>query len=188
MLDIEQAVRSRVPGRLRLRHPVVRMLGEDVLEEVRGLVLGIDGVESVEVNPVTGSVLVLWDEDVLPGDELLTTLDVYVAMALFDPEVSARLEASADPSVAAAVRRFADRLLRKGSRVVGHAAHLVAGTDAGAAGEKTVLRRAGNRVMLGAVLATLLSLAVKGRGLHTAAGLLFTVLLLPHLVDHRKGI
>ncbi len=65
MLDIEQAVRSRVPGRLRLRHPVVRMLGEDVLEEVRGLVLGIEGVESVEVNPVTGSVLVLWDEDVL---------------------------------------------------------------------------------------------------------------------------
>lgn len=185
MLDIEQAVRSRVPGRLRLRHPVVRMLGEDVLEEVRGLVLGIEGVESVEVNPVTGSVLVRWDEDVLSGDELLTTLDVYVAMALFDPEVSARLEASADPTVAAAVRRFADRLLRKGSRVVGHAAHLVAGADAG---EKTVLRRAGNRVMLGAVLATLLSLAVKGRGLHTAAGLLFTALLLPHLVDHRKGI
>ena len=187
MLDIEQAVRSRVPGRLRLRHPVVRMLGEDVLEEVRGLVLGIDGVESVEVNPVTGSVLVLWDEDVLSGDELLTTLDVYVAMALFDLEVSARLEASADPTVAAAVRRFADRLLRKGSRVVGHAAHLVAGSDAGA-GEKTVLRRAGNRVMLGAVLATLLSLVVKGRGLHAAAGLLFTALLLPHLVDHRKGI
>lgn len=187
MLDIEQAVRSRVPGRLRLRHPVVRMLGEDVLEEVRGLVLGIEGVESVEVNPVTGSVLVRWDEEVLSGDELLTTLDVYVAMALFDPEVSARLEASSDPTVAAAVRRFADRLLRKGSRVVGHAAHLVAGADAGA-GEKTVLRRAGNRVMLGAVLATLLSLAVKGRGLHTAAGLLFTVLLLPHLVDHRKGI
>jgi cation transport ATPase len=50
----------RLPGRVRIRVPGARRNGA-MLEEIGEYIRGIEGVRSVEANPVTGSVLVHYD-------------------------------------------------------------------------------------------------------------------------------
>ena len=67
----------RLPGRLRLRVPAIRQIDQAQQEWAfvwRDLLDGTGEIESVEVNPTTGSVLIRYDPDRLTEAELLAFL------------------------------------------------------------------------------------------------------------------
>jgi copper chaperone CopZ len=62
-----------VPGRLRVKTPTLRsMAGEE--QRVSEFFDHLEGVERVTVNPLTGSVLVHYDPEILESEEILEVL------------------------------------------------------------------------------------------------------------------
>lgn len=62
-------VRSFMDGRVRLRHPALQ--NERVARMTRDGIAAIPGVLSVEVNPLSGSALLLYDSNRLNKDQLM---------------------------------------------------------------------------------------------------------------------
>lgn len=62
-----------VPGRLRIRTSVVKN-NKARSEEVRGLLLSVPGVETVDINLTTGSCLVTYDTCATTRDHLVSLL------------------------------------------------------------------------------------------------------------------
>lgn len=67
-LHLLKYVRSFVDGRVRIRHPALHSESVAALTETR--MKAIDGVTSVECNPVSGSVLLTYDCAAIPRDHL----------------------------------------------------------------------------------------------------------------------
>ena len=61
-------VRSFVDGRVRIRHPALRHDG--VLRMAREKMGAIEGVQSVEGNSVSGSILITYDSRAIPRERL----------------------------------------------------------------------------------------------------------------------
>lgn len=61
-------VRSFVDGRVRIRHPALRHAA--VLHLAQEKMSGITGVQSVEGNSVSGSILIIYDSATLPRERL----------------------------------------------------------------------------------------------------------------------
>ena len=61
-------VRSFVDGRVRIRHPALRH--EGVLRLAREQMGSITGVQSVEGNSLSGSILITYDSKTIPRDQL----------------------------------------------------------------------------------------------------------------------
>ena len=51
MAEFKDAIRSLLPGRLRLRHPMLREMTADDVASLRDLLMGIDGMVDVTINP-----------------------------------------------------------------------------------------------------------------------------------------
>ena len=56
------SVRSFVPGRLRLRHPALAELSDDLADGLVAWLKTKPGMTEVTLNPRVGSLLLLWDE------------------------------------------------------------------------------------------------------------------------------
>lgn len=69
MLSVADTVTSFIDGRVRLRHPALRNAA--TADMVASMVSGVDGVESVQVNPRTGSLLIFYDAEKLSREKLL---------------------------------------------------------------------------------------------------------------------
>ncbi|GAB1252960.1 HMA2 domain-containing protein [Desulfovibrio falkowii] len=67
-LHLLRYVRSFVDGRVRIRHPALRNGSVAALAETR--LKAIAGVNAVECNPVSGSVLILYDSKAIPKERL----------------------------------------------------------------------------------------------------------------------
>lgn len=65
MSEIRDAIRSLLPGRLRLRHPMLYKISPEEVESLRDLLLGIEGMTEVTINPNVGSALLFWNPQVL---------------------------------------------------------------------------------------------------------------------------
>ncbi len=59
-----------VPGRLRVRNPMFKN-NPAMVDEIRNCLQNAAGVESISSNPLTGSVVVNYDPDLLPPEQLL---------------------------------------------------------------------------------------------------------------------
>ena len=66
---VSDIVTSFIDGRVRLRHPALRNAA--TADMVASMVSGVDGVESVQVNPRTGSLLIFYDAEKLSREKLL---------------------------------------------------------------------------------------------------------------------
>lgn len=55
MADIRDCVRSLLPGRARLRHPMLHGLEAESCRDVAGMLETIPGVTGVSINPRVGS-------------------------------------------------------------------------------------------------------------------------------------
>jgi copper chaperone CopZ len=63
-----------VPGRLRVRIPAVKNNpGKE--RDVQAVLGGVDGIESISVNTMTGSVVVKYDSKSLDSQQILKTLE-----------------------------------------------------------------------------------------------------------------
>jgi copper chaperone CopZ len=62
---------SFVPGRVRLRFSELK--NRAAAESAKARILQTPGIRAVEVNPVTGSILIEYDLAVLPTEKLLQT-------------------------------------------------------------------------------------------------------------------
>jgi hypothetical protein len=65
-----------VPGRLRIRIPAVKRLPE-LGPEVQGAFLGLDGIEYIRVNPVTGSVVFRYDPAAIDSTRIFNRLTAH---------------------------------------------------------------------------------------------------------------
>jgi hypothetical protein len=105
----------RLPGRLRLRVPALRQIDHTQQEWAfvwRDLLDGTEEIESVEVNPTTGSVLIRYDPDRLTEAELLAFLQAVNRLVLQHVDRLAALPPTALPE---ALRRLV-RSVRAGMR------------------------------------------------------------------------
>lgn len=149
---------SRLPGRLRLRHPALRR--PQCNAAALALLAGLDGTTLATGNAATGGLLLLYDH-------------TRIAPAAMEAQVAAALGDMLDPvpaPVAAVVVPVApspDKVLR--------------------GGRGRPVSRAVNIGMLASMAATLLALAA-GRKLHAAFGVAHLAFLAVHLAIHRKKL
>ena len=68
-LRLLKYVRSFVDGRVRLRHPALR--NENVLQRAAERLRALEGVQSVEGNAASGSVLIVYDSERIPRDRVI---------------------------------------------------------------------------------------------------------------------
>jgi hypothetical protein len=71
----------QIPGRLRIKTPLIKQK-RYVGQEVRELLLLIEGVHSVDINSVTGSIVVRYAPDALGPDQIVEVLE---RKGYFDP-------------------------------------------------------------------------------------------------------
>ena len=68
-MSIVDCITSFVDGRVRLRHPALK--DRDTAELVCTVVGGVEGITSVQANPLTGSLLIYYDVEKLTREQLL---------------------------------------------------------------------------------------------------------------------
>ena len=77
------SVVSRLPGRLRIRHPLLR--DPRRIAEAGAQAWEVDGVEQVEAQPITGSLLIRYDHYKTTEDQLLSCFTQYISGRTFSP-------------------------------------------------------------------------------------------------------
>ena len=92
MADIRDCVRSLLPGRARLRHPMLFGLDAESCREVCGMLETVDGVTGASINPRTGSLLITWNEAETSSETLLETIEGFAAFFFADQAGSRRLQ------------------------------------------------------------------------------------------------
>ena len=93
--SLTASVRSFVPGRLRLRHPALTALSDDLAEGLVSWLKTKPGMTEVALNPRVGSLLLLWNEE--EADWTFEELAEEAAglFALFAPAAEAAYEDAA---------------------------------------------------------------------------------------------
>ena len=156
----ESWIVSRLPGRLRLRHPSWR--GAPALSALRDECLGWDGVLEAEANPASGSLLLRFDATRLP----LAALEARLHDRLGPPPGAARVpDRARDGGMGRAGSGWADRLPQPSPQV----------------------NRVAKYGMLGSGALMLLALGVSTR-LHAVAGGVYVALTLAHMLHHRRKL
>lgn len=63
-----------VPGRVRMKTPELKG-NTTLLQEVASCFQGQEGIESIETNPLTGSVVILYNQQILPVQHMTNLLE-----------------------------------------------------------------------------------------------------------------
>lgn len=173
--ELKDALTSLMPGRARLRHPALKDLDGDTCQMLTDAVAGLQGVESVRVNPRVGSLLITWDEEQTDAATLLQTLQPWAQMLVADaPNASC-------PAAARACQANVNDLANKA--LDGLARVLAPDVRAGGRARRT----AQNRLMLALGTGSVSSLAL-GKNWHAGLGWGFVAMLALHLWQHRKVV
>lgn len=178
-MSVLDCITSFVDGRVRLRHPALKDAA--TAELVTAVVSGVDGITAVQVNPVTGSLLIFYDPDKLSREQLLELAEQGAA---FIPGMAQETVENATDDAADEGEKPAGPAARAVKAVkelapVDELIHLLAGRGA---------TRFVNRAMLVTLAASLAGLPLGNKLLHTAAGGAFVGGVLQHLLAHRKSI
>ena len=99
MADINDCVRSLLPGRARLRHPMMYKMAAETINQVTGMIMAMPGVTKAEVNPRVGSLLIEWKEEETTGETILGTIEMYAAM--YAAQAAETVEAEEAPTLPA---------------------------------------------------------------------------------------
>lgn len=196
MADIRDCVRSLLPGRARLRHPMLFGLDAESCREICGMLETVAGVTGASINPRTGSLLITWNEAETSAETLLETIEGFAAFFFADhgEEVQAEEHRPADEACPgeSALRRAGcaaecalDKVESAGVTTFGAAARVLMPASA-KRNPKRAARILQNRTMLGALALSIGALGVKQTGLHLWAGAAFLALLALHLGQRRR--
>ena len=190
MADIRDCVRSLLPGRARLRHPMLHGLEAESCREVAGMLETIPGVTGVSINPRVGSLLITWNEAETTAETLLETVEGYAAIFFAaGAEDEAGAAAPADEKETSCTAEAAGSVLGRiesaGVGTFGAAARTLM-PETSRRNPKRAARILQNRTMLGALALSIGALGVRQTGLHLWAGVAFMALLALHLQQHRR--
>lgn len=172
-MSVLDCITSFVDGRVRLRHPALKEAA--TAELVTAVVSGVEGIVSVQANPVTGSLLIFYDPEKLSREQLLELAEQGAAfLPGMTDEAENADEATKSEGTAARAMKAVKELAP-----VDELLQLLGGRGA----TKFV-----NRAMLVTLAASLAGLPLGNKLLHTAAGGAFVGGVLQHLLAHRKAI
>lgn len=85
-------IASAVPGRIRVRHPLLRR--NDRYREALSRLEALDAVRVAESNPAVGSVLLTYDPAVLAADDAWSQIEALLSAVLHPAETAPPQEAS----------------------------------------------------------------------------------------------
>ena len=108
MISVSDCVVSAVEGRVRLRHPVLKYAA--TADMAAAVVAGVEGVTKASVNPVTGSLLIFYDPEILSRDKLMELAEQAAAL-LPDAEKSASSARCVDRLLSRRATRMVDTVL-----------------------------------------------------------------------------
>ena len=172
-MSVLDHVTSFVDGRVRLRHPALKDAA--TAELVCSVVGAVEGITSVQSNPLTGSLLIYYDVEKLTREQLLELAEQGAAFIPGLNEEEAPAAETAETAEGEAAPRKACRVCAP----VDEGFQLLTGRGA----TKFV-----NRAMLVSLIASLAALPLGSRAVHTAAGGVFVSGVLQHLIAHRKTL
>ena len=172
-MSVLDHVTSFVDGRVRLRHPALKDAATADL--VCSVVGAVEGITSVQANPVTGSLLIYYDAEKLTREQLIELAEQGAA---FIPG----MEGEGAPAEAAAVAEGAEGEKRKVCKACAPVDELLSFLT------KRSTTKFIDRAMLVSIIASLAALPLGNRSVHTAAGGVFVGGLLQHLLAHRKAL
>lgn len=192
---IDQYVTSLVNGRARLRHPALKGLDAETSESLRQAALAIEGVLDVTVNPRVGSLLAVWDPQVVGVEDLKAALTFGLQMldsqeaceacaceaGESDADETSERKCCCAEKAKSCVAPAVNAVAKAGNTVLDQAAKVMAPNVANV---RRARRLAQNRLMLAAGVSTVASLAFK-TGWHAYLGWAFTLFLAAHLYQHR---
>jgi hypothetical protein len=95
---VDSAYIHALEGRLRIKIPQVKGSAEKALEVERYL-RHLTGVESVSANPVTGSVLILYNPRLTDQESLISALMEFVSLSLSSPNAVRTRSQAATPGI-----------------------------------------------------------------------------------------
>lgn len=179
-MELQTYVRSFIRGRVRIRHEALAGIGQEEIKFIESVVLAVEGVQKVSVNPTVGSALLVWDPEVLSIEQLKEHLACWLAM-LGCNEMQAHTAENNDQSQSCAtevlnlVQSVACLLLDEAAKVLAP----------GVKNVKRARRLTQNRIMLGFASASVASLAFN-KGSHGVFGWGFAAFALLHLWQHRR--
>ena len=198
MADIRDCVRSLLPGRARLRHPMLHGLEAESCREVAGMLETIPGVTGVSINPRVGSLLITWNEAETTAETLLETVEGYAAIffaAGAEDEAGAAAPADEKETSCTACRAV-ERAAEAAGSVLGRIESAGVGTFGAA--PRTLSPKAWSRnrrpaarirktpTMRGALALSVGARGVRQGGLHLGAGAAFRALLANSRQQHRR--
>ncbi len=186
MSEFKDCIRSIVPGRVRLRHPMIRTMTAEDRETARQWLMSIESVFGVDFNPAVGSALILWDAEKLSTDAFLEQLENLIMMAAGMMGGEAQGTEADGYTLARKALLAGDRLTQSASRGLGNVAVMIAGGPGKQHSVQRVKRMAVNRTMLASLILSMGGIALKNTGVHVAAGVTFLGLLGLHLLENRR--
>lgn len=156
-------IASALPGRIRLRHPLLRQPARN--RDLADRIAALDGLRVADSSTTAGSLLILYD----PARTARTAAEAQVAAA-----AAAVLNIAPSPSAATPPSPAAPPSPPANGRAVGQTA-------------TRALNRAAKIGMMGSMVATLAALGV-GKRLHAGAGAVFVAMMLVHMTIQRKRL
>lgn len=184
MSDFQACVRSVIPGRARLRHPFIKTLSADDIETARQWISSIDGVFSVDINPLVGSALILWDSEKLSTESFLEQLENLLTMAV--SMMGDDKDLSLEPTPVGKVAHVTSKVQQTATKGVGSLAVMIAGNPKEGHSIQRVQRMAINRTMLAALVVSMGGILTRSTALHVTSGVAFLGLLSMHLYNNRR--
>ena len=188
LLVATKAIRSSLPGRLRLRLPVLKGVDSETVELVSEWLKSHAPSTQVIINPRVGSALITWDpaKDSLDVTSLLTQAQEYLqsaqALGLIESKDSNVRSREMPP-----VREWVERLSKQGEQAGNRFLDTLSPWVAADVKQKARKRRVTqNRLMLASLVTSIAVLAVSQSKSHVAFGIGFIALLSIHLLQHRK--
>ena len=169
-MSVLDHITSFVDGRVRLRHPALKDAA--TAELVCSVVGAVDGITSVQSNPRTGSLLIFYDAEKLSREQLLELAEQGAA---FMPGMNGEGAPTEAAERAEGEKRKPCKLCAPVDELLGFLT-------------KRSTTRFIDRAMLVSLMASLVSLPLGNRTVHTAAGGVFVGGLLQHLLAHRKAL
>lgn len=171
------ALVSCLPGRIRLRHPALRQPAERT--RLAATLAAIDGMLSVDANPAVGSLLLHYD----PTRRARAAMEAQVAA-----QTAQALDAAAAPIPEQPTADTVPDDALPCETVPDATADATADARRRRRSTAKRLNRLAKLGMLASLPLSLAAVAFGGKRLHAVSGGAFTLLLLAHLVIHRRHL
>lgn len=184
-------IRSAIPGRIRTRLPAMVGMDDATAQLIIDQVKTIECVSSMQINPRTGSALILWDRDAMSAEDMLETLKGLATLAGIDVTAAAEKncecsECCCKDALKAVEKNLA--VVEKSAGRVWNAAldRVVPLVVPDQKHSRRARRVAQNRLMLASAAACVGVLATGRMAVHAYAGWAFVFFAAVHLYQHRR--